>query len=71
MAENVTMAPSKGYWNAADLCKRFRCSKRTLARWQQMEKNPLPAPAMAPGSANLWKIEDIEAWEQKVEHAAA
>ncbi len=52
------------YWSTADLCARFRCSSRTLARWMCRDINPLPRPAIQNhGSQNLWSTQSVLAWE--------
>jgi len=53
-----------GYWTAVDLSQRFRCTKRTIARWTEREDNPFPAPRLNfHGATALWLIDDILAWE--------
>lgn len=39
-------------------------SGRTLHRWQQTRDFPKPVISYR-GGASLWKIEDLEEWEQK------
>ncbi|HIM21305.1 MAG TPA: hypothetical protein EYM28_11980 [Rhodospirillales bacterium] len=57
----------QGYWSTKDLCERFRCCSRTLHRWQKRDNNPFPRPRFAHcGSSNLWAVDDVIAWEEKV-----
>jgi len=52
------------YLNTSDLCKRYRCSSRTIFRKLRRAKNPMPAPVIKTvGSSNLWLVDDILNWE--------
>lgn len=54
----------KGYLSSRDLCKRYRCSTRTLDRWMKRDEHPLPKPRIhQSGAPNLWAIDDIEVFE--------
>lgn len=58
----------RGYWSTRDLCKRFRCTARTLDRWRKRKDHPLPEPKMAAiGSQNRWAIDDIVDWENSLD----
>lgn len=62
----------KGYLTTKDLCSRYRKSARTIARWENREDNPLPPPRFRnSGTNNLWAIDDIEAWEERVAQQSA
>ncbi|BCE02951.1 helix-turn-helix transcriptional regulator [Marinicellulosiphila megalodicopiae] len=55
---------SKGFLNTKDLAKRYRCSNQTIFR--KVSKGALPQPAIQQnGASNLWRIEDIEQFEDK------
>lgn len=52
------------YLNTSDLCKRYRCSSRTIFRKLRRANNPMPAPVIKTvGSSNLWLVDDILNWE--------
>jgi len=52
------------YLNTNDLCKRYRCSSRTIFRKLRRSNNPMPAPVIKTvGSSNLWLVDDILSWE--------
>lgn len=52
------------YLNTKDLCKRYRCSPRTIFRKLRRAKNPMPAPVIKTvGSSNLWLVDDILNWD--------
>ena len=54
----------KGYWSTKDLCERYRCCGRTIARWTKRKNNPFPKPRIVQnGASNLWAIDDVEQWE--------
>jgi hypothetical protein len=62
----------KGYFSTKDLGERYRCSTRTIFRWMKREVNPFPEPRIvASGSHNLWAIDDVEEWEDKVNQLKA
>lgn len=62
----------KGYMTTADLCKRYRKSRRTIARWVNREFHPFPQPKIrCAGTNNLWAIDDVEAWEEYVSQLSA
>lgn len=50
------------YLSTSDLCKRYRRSSRTLARWPSTRNFPKPALASV-GAENLYLREDVERWE--------
>lgn len=45
-----------------DLLNRYGIARTSLWRWRQ-EKN-FPAPITPPNARPIWRIVDIEAWEQ-------
>ncbi len=59
------------YESTQDLCKRLRCTSRTLFRRMKRQRNPFPAPCMRhAGSCNLWDAAEVAAWEARErEHA--
>lgn len=61
------------YESTQDLCKRLRCTSRTLFRRMKRQRNPFPAPCMRhAGSCNLWDAAEVAAWEERErEHARA
>ena len=55
------------YFTSKELCERFKCSVRTLHRWMEREKNPLPPPTFRPsGTHNLWADTAIFRWEESL-----
>ncbi|RDL44318.1 hypothetical protein DN730_07895 [Marinomonas piezotolerans] len=59
---------SKGYWGTRSVLKRFDVkSSKTLWRWMNREDNPFPKPDIVQnGAENLWKIETVLAFEQRL-----
>jgi len=56
---------TRAYESTHDLCKRFRCSSRTLFRRMKRGRNPFPAPCIRHvGSCNLWDAAEVAAWEE-------
>jgi len=56
------------YTTTVELCAYFRCTPRTLKRWQERETNPMPAPKMRPsGQHFLYSKEEIDKWEELME----
>jgi len=53
------------YTTTVELCAYFRCTARTLKRWQEREVNPMPAPVMRPsGQHFLYEKDAIEKWKK-------
>lgn len=64
--DDVAPNPEVAYHSTKDLCRRFRCSSRTLFRRIKRTENPFPKPCIRHrGSENLWAAEDIAAWERR------
>jgi hypothetical protein len=62
---------NQAYWTIEDLTKRYRKSKRTITRWIALPENPFPrAYIEQKGVSNLWKIEEVLAWENSFAKAA-
>ena len=54
------------YLSTKDLCKRFRCSSRTIFRRMAREENPFPQPLIRQaGSFNLWCADAVQEWEDR------
>ncbi len=65
-SDDVTPNTEVAYHSTKDLCRRFRCSSRTLFRRMKRTENPFPKPCIRHrGSENLWAAEDIAAWERR------
>lgn len=63
--------PPLAYQSTRDLCRRYRCTSRTLFRRMNRADHPFPRPSIRHcGTENLWATEDVVSWERQ-EHERA